>query len=216
MEGIGSVDMFGLDDFGNIVWGPGSVVGAATGALLQSGGAVAWRHLLPAQRKWSEPVGALTAAVAGGVMALFGKTRGAGVMAIGTGVASALPRFVDDLVSDDAKAINWMSALATTNKMTLKQYLNALLTTAQKAQLTATDAAGAITNVKNPYADIMNLKGLSGVQLQQRKGLSGVQLQQRRGLQGAAPQAQSLPAALRRSAPIPITSASYGATAGPL
>ncbi len=86
MGDVGEVDMFGLDEFGqptglNPMWG--AIIGGGIG----TGTAIAVRSMAknsPTLQKYSEGVGLLTGAVAGGVMMAFPGSRAAGWSALAT------------------------------------------------------------------------------------------------------------------------------------
>jgi hypothetical protein len=78
--GYGSVDLFGLDEFGMPV-GLGSTWGAVIGAAVQSSSAAAIRHFAN-KHKYSEMYGALAGVAVGGAMFAMGeKARYAGITA---------------------------------------------------------------------------------------------------------------------------------------
>lgn len=100
-DGLGAsddVDMFGLNEFGEVA----DVVGAAVGSAAQTLGAIAVRKLVPSMRKHSEMIGGLVGMAAGGAMMLRATTRQAGKAAmIVAGVSGGL-RVLEQLVFADS------------------------------------------------------------------------------------------------------------------
>jgi len=80
MKDYGSVDLFGLDEFGAPV-GIAQPIGAAVGAASQWGAALAVKKWTK-QGKYAEGIGALAGAAAGGAMMLYSGTRAAGWTAL--------------------------------------------------------------------------------------------------------------------------------------
>ena len=93
----GSVDLFGLDEFGQPV-GLGAPVGAGLGILFQTGTAIAVRRFTDMD-KWSEGIGAVVGAVAGGAMMAMADARHAGMTAIIASVVSGGLRQAEQLMS---------------------------------------------------------------------------------------------------------------------
>ncbi len=88
-EEYGSVDLFGLDEFGQAV-GPYPAIGAALGVGVQTAAAILVRRFT-AQDKWSEGIGAVVGMAAGAGMMAMEKTRAMGwTMVAASGVGGLL------------------------------------------------------------------------------------------------------------------------------
>jgi hypothetical protein len=104
--GMGEVDMFGLDEFGNPA-GADSMWGAVIGGGVSTGAAILARSLAkdPTAKlhKYSELTGLLAGAVAGGIMMAFPGTRRMGWAAAATAlVTSGLRQLEQSLMSKSA------------------------------------------------------------------------------------------------------------------
>ncbi len=93
----GSVDLFGLDEFGQPV-GLSAPVGAGLGVLFQTGTAIAVRRFTDMD-KWSEGIGAVAGAVAGGAMMAFPNSRHAGMTAVIASLVSGGLRQAEQMLS---------------------------------------------------------------------------------------------------------------------
>lgn len=105
MDGVGEVDLFGLDEFGQQV-GMNSAWGALIGAGLGTGTAIAVRALAaaPTWKKYSEGVGFFVGAAASGLLMAFQGTRGAGWAALAATAATNGLRQLEVLFSPAALA----------------------------------------------------------------------------------------------------------------
>lgn len=94
-SGLGSIDAFGLDEFGQ---SPGKVwVGSLAGAVFQSGSAAAVRQLT-SYGKWAEAIGGGVGVLAGTIMYFTGENnRAMGVNCIAVSVANGLIRQMERL-----------------------------------------------------------------------------------------------------------------------
>lgn len=105
----GDMDMFGLDEFGGAtredMWG--AVIGNGTATIAS----IALRRLTnktSAYNKYSEGIGALVGAAAGGVMYAFPKTRGMGMAAIVNAfIGNGLRQLEQSLFADKGAQAGW-------------------------------------------------------------------------------------------------------------
>lgn len=103
---VGDVDMFGLDEFGGAtredMWG--AVIGNGTATLAS----IALRRMTKkdsAYNKYSEGIGAIVGAAAGGVMMAFAKTKGMGMAAIVNAfIGNGLRQLEQSLLTDKSAA----------------------------------------------------------------------------------------------------------------
>ncbi len=98
---VGNVDMFGLDEYGEIPAGALSPLwGAAIGGGVSTAAAIATRALWksPVGQKWSEGIGFAAGVLAGGAMYFFPKSKHAGIAAILTSFVTSGLRQVETLV----------------------------------------------------------------------------------------------------------------------
>jgi hypothetical protein len=98
---VGNVDMFGLDEYGEIPAGALSPLwGAAIGGGVSTAASIATRALWksPAGQKWSEGIGFAAGVLAGGAMYFFPKSKHAGIAAILTSFVTSGLRQVETLV----------------------------------------------------------------------------------------------------------------------
>lgn len=112
-SGFGAVNLFGLDEFGQVT-GMNPLYGAIAGAGFQTVGAIAARRLMTsvAMDKWSEAIGAGVGVAAGGVMMAFGNTRAAGVTAIATALVNGGLRQIETMMFAPAVAASAASQAA--------------------------------------------------------------------------------------------------------
>jgi len=101
-DGLGSVDFFGLDEFGmpaglNPFWG------GLAGAAISSGAAVGVRAFSDMD-DWSEAIGGGAGVLAGALMALFRGTRAAGWTAIAVSAVSGGIRTLEKFMSAKEQA----------------------------------------------------------------------------------------------------------------
>lgn len=99
MDDYGSVDLFGLDEFGN-PQGMDQKYGAALGAAFQTVTAIAVRKYTN-YKKYSEGIGVLAGAVAGGSMIAFTESKAAGWTALISSVVSGGIRQLAQLTDMD-------------------------------------------------------------------------------------------------------------------
>lgn len=97
MSEYGSVDLFGLDEFGQPV-GLNANWGAGLGVLFQTGTAIAVRRFT-AMDKYAEGIGAVAGAAAGGAMIAFPGSRNAGWTAIISSLVSGGLRQAEQMLS---------------------------------------------------------------------------------------------------------------------
>lgn len=117
-EGYGSVDLFGLDEFGQPA-GLGSVWGAAIGAAVQSGSAAAIRHFAN-KHKYSELYGAMAGVAVGGAMFAMGeKARYAGLTAAVVSLVNGGVRTLEKAMSTKEKVADVTKENTDTNGMGL-------------------------------------------------------------------------------------------------
>jgi hypothetical protein len=98
----GSVDLFGLDEFGQAV-GLGPNWGAAIGAAAQSGGAMAVRRMTTMD-DYAEGIGAAIGVGAGAVMMAFPGSRAAGWTAAITSLVSGGIRQLENMLGSEKAA----------------------------------------------------------------------------------------------------------------
>jgi hypothetical protein len=97
-DGLGDVDMFGLDEFGEPV-GMKSYWGSAIGGVAATGTAIAVRALSksPTMLKHAEGIGLAAGVIAGGAMMAMKGTRHAGWSAIAATLATSGLRYAEQL-----------------------------------------------------------------------------------------------------------------------
>jgi hypothetical protein len=101
-EEYGSVDLFGLDEFGQPV-GPYPAVGAALGTFVQTGAAMAVRRFTKMD-KWSEGIGGAVGVAAGAGMLMLPQMRAMGWTAIAASLVGGGLRQLEVLMSKQEKA----------------------------------------------------------------------------------------------------------------
>jgi hypothetical protein len=111
-EEYGSVDLFGLDEFGQPV-GPYPAVGAALGTAIQTGAAIAVRRFTK-KDKWSEGIGGAVGVVAGAGMLMLPKMRAMGWTAIAASLVGGGLRQLEVVMSKQEGAKQDAAAAAKT------------------------------------------------------------------------------------------------------
>jgi len=98
----GSVDLFGLDEFGQPV-GPYPAIGAALGTAIQTGAAIAVRRFTK-KDSWSEGIGAGVGMLAGGAMLFLPRMRAMAWTAMASSLVGGGLRQLEVMVSENEKA----------------------------------------------------------------------------------------------------------------
>jgi hypothetical protein len=98
----GSVDLFGLDEFGQPV-GPYPAIGAALGTAIQTSAAIAVRRFTK-KDKWSEGIGAGVGVMAGGAMMLLPKMRAMAWSTLAASLVGGGLRQLEVMMSKNEKA----------------------------------------------------------------------------------------------------------------
>lgn len=133
-EEYGSVDLFGLDEFGQVS-GPYPAIGAALGTGIQTLAAIGVRRFTT-KDKWSEGIGAAVGIVAGAGMLAMNSTRALGWTMIAASGISGLLRQAETLMMpvEKAKAEAGAAAAASPALTTQQEEAAAVSKTVEETQ----------------------------------------------------------------------------------